>query len=278
MLSRRRVGPMPLAQSLNLDETSSRLLRFNGELTGLCDARPQLSPRVTLREYTGMYRVALLVAVAALLGGCSLNTAEVSSGFDSLPRPTNASIDPLTGAQFATATGSISDKRPAKASSGVQLAALDKAPQGSFEKAPRGALADRNYAGTSLDPERARDLINQYRYEKGLKPLKLNAQLTEAAKDHSRDLSKWDRISHYGSDGSNPWDRVKRTGYKARLAAENVGTGQVSFEEVLKGWKESPGHNKNLLLNDAKEMGLALVQDPKTEFKSFWTLVIGSSM
>jgi len=25
-------------------------------------------------------------------------------------------------------------------------------------------------------------------------------------------------------------------------------------------------------------MGIALVQDPKTEFKSFWTLVIGSSM
>jgi len=25
-------------------------------------------------------------------------------------------------------------------------------------------------------------------------------------------------------------------------------------------------------------MGLALVQDPKTEFKSFWTLVIGTAM
>jgi len=25
-------------------------------------------------------------------------------------------------------------------------------------------------------------------------------------------------------------------------------------------------------------MGIALVQDPKTEFKSFWTLVLGSSM
>ena len=85
---------------------------------------------------------------------------------------------------------------------------------------------------TALDPEKARDLINQYRRDKGLKPLKLNAELTEAAKDHSRDLAKWDRISHYGSDGSNPWDRVKRTGYKARLAAENVGTGQITFDEV----------------------------------------------
>ena len=56
------------------------------------------------------------------------------------------------------------------------------------------------------------------------------------------------------------------------------GTGQVDFNEVMRGWKESPGHNKNLLLGDATHMGIALVQDPRTEFKSFWTLVIGSSM
>ena len=149
---------------------------------------------------------------------------------------------------------------------------------GSFERAPAGALADRDYSHTALDPEKARDLINQYRHDKGLKPLKLNAELSEAAKAHSRDLAKWDRISHYGSDGSNPWDRVKRTGFKARLAAENVGTGQVDFQEVMRGWKESPGHNKNLLLSDATHMGIALVQDPRTEFKSFWTLVIGTPM
>ena len=141
-----------------------------------------------------------------------------------------------------------------------------------------GALADRDYSKTALNPELARDLINQYRRDKGLKPLKLNAELTNAAKAHARDLARWDRISHYGSDGSNPWDRVKRAGYKARLAAENVGTGQVSFQEVMRGWKDSPGHNKNLLLSDAEHMGIALVQDNKTEFKSFWTLVIGSSM
>jgi uncharacterized protein YkwD len=162
---------------------------------------------------------------------------------------------------------------------GTQLAKLDdQAPQGSFEKAPAGALSDRDYSHTALNPEKARDMINQYRRDKGLKPLILNAELTAAAKSHSRDLAKWDRISHFGSDGSNPWDRVKRTGFKARLAAENVGTGQVDFQEVLRGWKESPGHNKNLLLPDATHMGIALVQDPKTEFKSFWTLVIGSPM
>lgn len=219
-----------------------------------------------------MYRVALPVLLAAslALGACSLNTGAISSGYNG----------PSDSASLSTTTGSIGRSSRSSLSGGTQVAAYspDKAPSGSFEKAPRGALSDRDYSATALNPERARDLINQYRAEKGLKPLRLNPALSEAAKAHSRDLAKWDRISHYGSDGSNPWDRVKRTGYKPRVAAENVGTGQVTFDEVLRGWKESPGHNKNLLLADGREMGLALVQDPKTEFKSFWTLVVASSM
>ena len=139
------------------------------------------------------------------------------------------------------------------------------------------AIRDR-FKRRGQNAERAQTLINAYRREKGLKPLKHNVELTNAAKAHSRDLAKWDRISHYGSDGSNPWDRVKRTGYNAKLAAENVGTGQATIDEVMKGWKESPGHNKNLLLADAEHMGIALVQDPKTEFKTFWTLVLGSPL
>lgn len=216
-----------------------------------------------------MYRVVIAAAAAAGLAACSLNSGAISSGFaedqtsavSKRPQPTVA------------LGGEPSVARP------MQVARLDdRAPKGSYENAQKGMLADRDYSSTALDPERARDVINQYRRDNKLKPLKLNAELTEAAKAHSRDLSKWDRISHYGSDGSNPWDRVKRTGYKARLAAENVGTGQVDFEEVMRGWKASPGHNKNLLLSDASEMGLALVQDPKSEFKSFWTLVLAAPM
>jgi uncharacterized protein YkwD len=224
-----------------------------------------------------MYRVALTAGLAAALAGCSLGSSTISSGLGEEPK-TTASISKPT-AKSVGLGGEPALARSASAKSGVQLAKLDdRAPTGTFEKAAPGILADRDYSKTQLDAEMARDIINAYRKEKGLKPLKLNPELTAAAKNHSTDLSKWDRISHYGSDGSNPWDRVKRTGYKARLTAENVGTGQIDFSEVMKGWKDSPGHNKNLLMNDADHMGIALVQDPKTEFKSFWTLVIGSPM
>jgi uncharacterized protein YkwD len=215
----------------------------------------------------------LLCVVA--LGGCALGPVNLASGVAADPPAQKA----LRG---TNSTGLGGDASPARTAAldttrTGPRPATDKAPAASFERAPKGALADRDFSATALDVEKARSLINSYRTSKGLKPLRINVMLTEAAKAHSRDLAKWDRISHFGSDGSNPWDRVKRTGYNAKVAAENVGTGQVTLDEVFKGWQESPSHNKNLLLPDATEMGIALVQDPKTEFKTFWTLVLGAS-
>ncbi len=209
-----------------------------------------------------------LAALAA--AGCSSGSGSVSLGLNDSDRPRVAGQRLNGGFDSGSQKSTQKRVRVAKRS--------DVAPPGSYRKAPRGALADRDYSGSALNREAARKLINSYRKKHGLKPLKLHPLLNKAAKMHSRDLAKWDRISHFGSDGSNPWDRVKRSGYKARLAAENVGTGQASLKEVMAGWKKSPGHNKNLLLRDAEHMGIALVQAPNTEFRTFWTLVLGSNI
>src|SRR5262245_59750980 len=216
-----------------------------------------------------MYRVLLPAVLSLSLVGCGMASYSLTEGLANSGQPSPRS-------QRNQETGSV-DHSPKRVAA-VSETGKDKAPKGTFEKAPTGALADRDFSRTHLDAERAREIINAYRKEKGLRPLRLQPALTEAARAHSQDLAKWDRISHFGSDGSNPWDRVKRTGYNAKLAAENVGTGQASFDEVMKGWRASPGHNKNLLLPEAEHMGIALVQDPKTEFKTFWTLVIGSPL
>lgn len=199
-------------------------------------------------------KAALLLAFSLAAGGCE------------------------NGAGQLLETGSV-DQAPSPASESAQvMPGGDKAPTGSFESATKGALSDRDYGSTQLSPEKALSAINDYRKSKGMRPLKLDAQLSETALRHCRDLAKWDRISHYGSDGTNPWDRVKASGYDAKVAAENVGTGQVAFSEVLRGWENSPGHNKNLLLPDVTDVGIALVVDPKTEFKSFWTLVVAAKV
>ncbi|ODA66273.1 Cysteine-rich secretory protein family protein [Methyloligella halotolerans] len=129
-----------------------------------------------------------------------------------------------------------------------------------------------------LDAAKARDAINAYRETKGLKPLAVNAQLNQAAQIQAEDLAKRDLLDHDGSDGSTPSDRVKRTGYVAGLTGENIAAGQKTWEEVLQGWKDSPPHNRNLLLPDATEMGIAVAFDRETHFRSFWALVLAAPL
>lgn len=233
-----------------------------------------------------MYRVTLAMLAAFAVAGCSLGTKSLSLNLNDAP---STAIDP----NFVSGSNRLGDYAGASATGGgtpsltnasttpaatrtAMLDNRDRAPRAGTKSAPPGALADRNYQKTRLDVAKARAMINAYRKQNGLGALTIDTQLTAAAEAHSRDLAKWDRISHYGSDGSNPWDRVRRSGYTASLAAENVGTGQVTLDEVFAGWKQSPGHNKNLLLKDARHMGIALIYDAKTEFKTFWTLVLGS--
>jgi len=128
----------------------------------------------------------------------------------------------------------------------------------------------------SFQPDQALALVNGYREDNGLAPLALDPKLKEAAHAHAQDLANNDRISHFGSDGSDPWERVERTGFDAKLAAENVGTGQLTFGELFREWKRSPDHNRNLLLPDATHMGVAVVRKPDTQFKTFWSLVVGA--
>jgi uncharacterized protein YkwD len=144
-----------------------------------------------------MCRVVLPALLALSLSGCGMVGYSLTGSFADSGQP-------------VTKVSRV--KAPAGPEPRTKVAANidDKAPKGSYEKARAGALATRDYSATRLDAERARDLVNTYRKQKGLRPLKLQPALTEAARAHSRDLAKWDRISHYGSDGSNPWDRVKR--------------------------------------------------------------------
>lgn len=127
-----------------------------------------------------------------------------------------------------------------------------------------------------LDLEQARAAINSYRARNDLRPLALDDKLTRAAEGHARDMAQRDRLSHRGTDGSDPWKRVSRVGFRPQLAAENVAAGHTTFAEALLGWQDSRSHDRNLLLPDATHMGVALVHDPKTRYGTFWALVLGT--
>jgi uncharacterized protein YkwD len=107
-------------------------------------------------------------------------------------------------------------------------------------------------------------------------PLSLEQRLTNAAREHARDMARHNMLEHRGSDGSSPDQRVTSTGYKWRATGENIASGPTTPEEVMQGWLASPGHCENIMSPRFNEMGIAWVVDPKSDSGVYWAQVFGA--
>ncbi|MEZ5499126.1 MAG: CAP domain-containing protein [Steroidobacteraceae bacterium] len=91
-------------------------------------------------------------------------------------------------------------------------------------------------------------------------PLGASRMLDEAAARHAHDLADHRHFDHTGTDGSEPRDRVRASGYGSRLTGENIAFGPESAEEVVRGWLASPGHCANIMDARFRDMGFAVVR------------------
>jgi hypothetical protein len=111
------------------------------------------------------------------------------------------------------------------------------------------------------------EITNAFRKDSALQQVKQNPALTAAARAFAEYLARTETFAH-DADGRNPAERAKAQGYSYCLVAENLAMNLDSrgFEsrqlarEVVEGWKESPGHRKNLLLAEATDIGVAVVR------------------
>ncbi|MCU0369897.1 MAG: CAP domain-containing protein [Bacteroidales bacterium] len=87
--------------------------------------------------------------------------------------------------------------------------------------------------------------------------LEWNKKLELAATRHVKDMSVNDLSGHMGSNGSLPDDRITGAGYSWSMCGENVASGFYSVKDVVNGWRKSPGHCRNMMDADFREMGAA---------------------
>ena len=117
------------------------------------------------------------------------------------------------------------------------------------------------------------DSVNALRRAAGAQPLTPNPLLTAAAATHSRDMAVQNRPWHFGSDGSSPLERVRRTGYQGQMKGENISETYESELETLSAWMGSPDTRAVILDPMARDIGFAWYQEPGG--KIWWTLVTG---
>lgn len=114
------------------------------------------------------------------------------------------------------------------------------------------------------------DLTNEFRVEHGRNKVAANAPLTEAARNFARYMAKTGRFGH-DADGTVPAARAQKFGYDYCIISENIAyremSGQTPARELaqslVEGWKESPGHRKNMLDAEVTDTGAAVAHGTK---------------
>lgn len=139
-----------------------------------------------------------------------------------------------------------------------------------------------NTAVTNADYEQqVLDLVNQYRADEGLPPLKRVTALDYAARYHSADLGQDDYFDHNSYNRNNgsltyvcSWSSRVST-YYPYVSGENIAGGYWSPQSVMTGWMNSSGHRANILNSSNKTIGIGYYYTANSTYERYWTQDFG---
>lgn len=139
------------------------------------------------------------------------------------------------------------------------------------------ALADTKVEEKKLelseDEKGVLDRTNAERKAAGLPEFVPNAKLFQAAREHSANMAKQNRMSHV-LDGRTHADRAAAAGYPYSFLGENIAWNQRDCAQVVECWMRSSGHRANILSRNYTEIGIAVAVNERGE--RYWTQIFGS--
>lgn len=116
--------------------------------------------------------------------------------------------------------------------------------------------------------------VNAERAARGARPLVLCNTLNAAATGHSTDMATRNFLAHYGSNGSDPGQRMRNAGYDTGTWGENVAYGYTGVDQVVDAWMTSSSHRENILNPAYAHLGLGRVA--ATNGLLYWTQDFGT--
>jgi uncharacterized protein YkwD len=126
-------------------------------------------------------------------------------------------------------------------------------------------------ATARLDQATAAAMISDYRRNKGLGPLQVDATLQSFAEEEARAMAAADKPASADA-------------LKARLAAKgiaapaaNLSAGYHTLAEAFSGWRDSPVHDRTMLIAGATRLGIATAYAPNSKYKVYWALIVAGN-
>ena len=176
-----------------------------------------------------------------------------------------AIIGPLSAEPSRTAALPATTASPAKASAAPGPSAAP--PTGTA-----GPSASSPVATKALEDQFV-VLLNQARDQAHCDKLHADGHLRNAARAHSADMARQGTVSHDGSDGTSPTDRMRKAGYH-NAKNEDIGSGYASATAALDAWSSDPKQRKPLLDCDLKAIGVGVAL--ATDGTPYWTADFGA--
>jgi uncharacterized protein YkwD len=162
--------------------------------------------------------------------------------------------------------GYLTDPTPAQADANTP--AIDTVVQGAVDIStvePAGAPVGPScveIAEPSTTTQKAMyDALNAYRQQNGLAPLIYSKRLEAAGQAQVIDLWTRNYFAHVNPDGQDPGQRAVAVGFCHKYVGENLAAGQKGVDSVMTAWKNSPGHNENMLESQYVYVGMAFSVD-----------------
>jgi len=124
---------------------------------------------------------------------------------------------------------------------------------------PLDGAGARGGDGAARHEERMLADINDERERRGLRPLRRDRRLDQAAADHTRRMARARRLAHQLRGEPNLRTRIAATGLRFSTVGENVGY-STRVEDLHPNLMRSRGHRAHLLSSKYDAIGLAIAR------------------
>lgn len=118
------------------------------------------------------------------------------------------------------------------------------------------------------------DLINGYRVQHGLKPLRMEARLSLLARDLAEEMLARHKLDPQGPDGVTLEKRLARAGYAFRQAAQQVAMGYTSGRSLVDMWLTRKDSRRFLLNRTLSEAGIGYAERSGEAIDHFWVITL----
>ncbi len=105
------------------------------------------------------------------------------------------------------------------------------------------------------------EITNKDRIENGKKELKINEKLVLSANSKAIDMFNNDYFEHVSPDGIDLVYLINEVDYNYYYVGENLAKNYTYVEIMQKTFMNSPDHRKNILDDNFKEIGVAILDD-----------------